>query len=107
MAPFGVDARCGAEEGDRPSVCDPSGERRDRRGLLRYLGKVAAAEFRPRNGRTVLAVVVGVQLAARSKLRQPSIPCLGILPHAARSVPTHENAIAVLAFGRIVPALGS
>jgi hypothetical protein len=70
-----------------------------------HLRDVATPELRPFDRRAVLAVVVGVQLSGRTELREPGVPGLGILPHAARSVPANKQPVAVMVLDGIVPAL--
>jgi hypothetical protein len=69
---------------------DPSSEGRDGFPLLFHLRDVATPEFGPADRWTMLAVVVGVQLATGPESRGPCVPSLGLFPHAAGPVAADE-----------------
>jgi hypothetical protein len=92
--------------GDRLTGGNAGSKDRDRFALLVHLCEVTSAEFGPVDRRSVLAVKGGVQLAARTELRRPRVPGLGVLADAPGAVPADKQAVAVARFDEIVPALG-
>src|SRR5262249_57520891 len=96
----------GTEEGDGLAGGDRVGQVVDEFGLGFHLIEVILAVLVPGDRRTVLAVEVGVQVAARSELGPPFVPGLVLLRQGARPVAADEQAKASAAFARGVPARG-
>ena len=105
MASLLVGARRRAQQRDHLPTHDASGEDRDRLALILHLSDIATPELGPADRRAVLAVVGGVQLPARTELRQPLVPGLGVLAYATRSVAADEEAVAVVGVDGVVPTL--
>jgi hypothetical protein len=103
---LGVRAGGRAEQRDRLSGCNASGEGCDRFPLLLHLREVTKAELGPLDGRPALSVKGGMQLAARTELWPPRDPGLRVLAHASRTVAADEQAVPVVGLDGVVPTLG-
>src|SRR5436190_10915353 len=106
MAAFGIDARRRAEKSDGFSAGHAASQVRDALFLILHFFEIAAAIFLPIDGRSMLAVEVGVQLFTGTEVFFPLVPGLKFFLERARAITAYLQAEAVVRFAGIVPALG-
>src|SRR5438874_8948198 len=106
MASLPIDARRRAEKCHRLTLGDPPAKLANTLGLGVHFLEVTAAVLVPTDRGTVLAVEVGVQLAAGAKFFPPGIPGFIFLGQAARPIAANEQPKPVAGFAGVVPAFG-